>query len=117
MKSAARDAVLVVNDGSVAGTPVVYAGPNLRNLPNPFNPSTQIHYELSHEGRTVVRIYDVGGRLVRVLGGDVLPSGANSLASNGTDDHGVGVVSGTYLYRLYLDGSAVGEARRMTLLK
>jgi len=33
--------------------------------PNPFNPETHISFEMAKPGRVPIRIYDVGGRLVR----------------------------------------------------
>jgi hypothetical protein len=37
------------------------------NVPNPFNPSTTIHYEIGKSGRAMLRVYDVSGALVRTL--------------------------------------------------
>ena len=47
-------------------TPRVYA--LYPNVPNPFNPSTTIRYDVANGGGTVaLKIYDVGGSLVRTL--------------------------------------------------
>ena len=37
------------------------------NAPNPFNPATTIDYSIATPGPVMLRIYDVGGRLVRTL--------------------------------------------------
>jgi len=37
------------------------------NVPNPFNPTTTISYELVREEFVTLAVYDVGGRLVRTL--------------------------------------------------
>jgi len=89
----------------------------LRNYPNPFNPSTQIEFTLPRSGKAEIRIYDVAGRVVRTLGGSSRPAGVHAVTWTGRDDTGSGVVSGTYYYRLVVDGQPVGSAARMTLLK
>ncbi len=91
--------------------------PRLRNHPNPFNPSTQIRFNLNREARTEVRIYDVGGRLVSSLGGAVMPAGANAVDWHGTDHNGDRVVSGLYFCRLFVDGKATGSVQKMSLVK
>jgi hypothetical protein len=39
----------------------------LSAFPNPFNPSTTIHFELAHAGKVTVNIYDVMGRRAATL--------------------------------------------------
>jgi hypothetical protein len=107
-----------INDDTVdvRGT-AVFAGINLHNSPNPFNPSTAIKFSLPRAGVAEVRIYDVSGREVRRLGNERLEVGANSYQWNGTDNRLAPVVSGVYFYRLFLDGDAMGSPVKMTLLK
>ncbi len=108
--------VAFLNDEISANT-VVAQTLNLRNQPNPFNPSTQILFNLPREGRAEVRIYNVGGRLVTTLGGSVMAAGTNALDWNGTDRGGSSVVSGQYFYKLFLDGQSYGPSKKMSLLK
>ncbi len=69
--------------------------------PNPFNPHTTIAYELPAEGPVSLRIYDVAGRLVRVLRQAASESaGRHEVVWDGQDAGGRGVASGTYLCRL-----------------
>ena len=68
--------------------------------PNPFNPVTQIHFELPHEARVTVDIYSVDGRLVRSIDGGVMGAGAGSLTFNGLDDNGRRVASGAFFARV-----------------
>ena len=51
-----------------------------------------------------LRIYDLAGRLVRVLGADAYPAGVHSVRWNGTDAQGRAVASGTYYARLTSKG-------------
>lgn len=90
------------------------------NYPNPFNPSTRIEYELP--GRTHVRlmVYDVLGRLVRTLVDAEQSSGRFSAIWDGTNDSGVQMASGMYLYRLEATegaGRSSVLSRKMLFLK
>jgi len=90
-------------DGDV--TPVPDAPPLrealVRPSPNPFNPRTSIRFELP--ARTAVRlvVYDVKGRVVRVLlDGDVRNAGPHAVPWDGRDAQGRDAPSGTYIVRL-----------------
>jgi hypothetical protein len=85
------------------------------NIPNPFNPRTSIHYDLPAEGRVVMSLYNVQGRLVRRLVDEVRPAGRHMAIWDGTDQGGRQAASGVYVLRI-----AAGEdrARRaITLLR
>lgn len=89
-----------------------------QNVPNPFNPSTTIAFELPEDGtarRVSIRVYDIRGALVRVLLEDDLTGGRRSVQWDGRDTKGREVPSGVYFYRLsHGDRSLV---RKMILLK
>ena len=87
----------------------------LGNAPNPFNPSTAIRFEIERPGPVTLRIYSAGGRLVRTLVREPLPSGRYRTVWNGTDDRGAPVGSGVYVYEISSQGRSI--ARKMTLLK
>ena len=71
-----------------------------QNVPNPFNPTTTIRFDLARDGRVQLRIYDVAGRHVRTLLDEGMTAGAGKLAIwNGLDDTGNHVSSGVYFYR------------------
>ena len=86
-----------------------------QNYPNPFNPSTTIEYQLSVAGEVTLRIYDILGRQVRELVNERQKSGYYKAIWDGTNDAGLSVASGVYLYRLKAgDYTAV---RKMVLLR
>ena len=88
----------------------------LQNHPNPFNPLTTITFEISRQTTVNLRVFDLSGRLVRVLLGDeVIAPGRHETVWDGRDKGGRKVASGTYFYRLEAGG--VSETKRMTLLK
>ncbi|MFH1845028.1 MAG: PKD domain-containing protein [bacterium] len=84
-------------------------------VPNPFNPSTTLHYALPKTDPARLAIYDVSGRLVRVLVNEVVPAGRHQTIWHGKDDTGHRVASGTYFSRLEAGG--VVRIGRMVLLK
>jgi len=86
-----------------------------QNYPNPFNPTTSINYELARAGQVELKIYDLQGRLVTSLVSEYQPAGEHSAMWNGLDANGVPVASGTYLYKLNVNGATL--SRTMTLLK
>jgi hypothetical protein len=85
------------------------------NVPNPFNPTTAIRFDLPSQERVTVRIYSVTGQLVRTLVDEVVPGGRHSIEWDGRNDDGASLSSGVYFYRVQ---SRLGtETRKMTLLK
>jgi PKD repeat protein len=68
-----------------------------QNNPNPFNPQTTISFDLPEQGAVILRVFDVSGRMVRVLvGGEMHDQGRHDVVWNGRDDTGRRVASGTY---------------------
>lgn len=88
----------------------------LAAAPNPFNPRTQIAFDLGRGGRTRLVVYDLAGRLVRVLVDQTLAAGRHAVIWDGVDASGRRVASGVYLYALRPEDGAE-QVRKMTLLK
>lgn len=88
----------------------------LSNAPNPFNPSTQIVYNLPEAGEVSLVIYSLLGQEVRTLVHKSQGAGTHRVTWDGTDDGGRSVSSGVYLYRLVTD-RGTPETRQMVLLK
>jgi putative hemolysin len=86
----------------VAGNRTLASALNLRaNVPNPFNPSTVIEYELPRTTSVRLSVYDVSGREVRVLAAsDRVAPGIHRVEWNGRDESDRPVVSGVYFCRL-----------------
>jgi hypothetical protein len=88
-------------------------------VPNPFNPSTTISYELRPvaEGleRVTLRIVSVNGRLVRTLVDAPQDPGRHEATWDGRDADGFPLASGIYFCDLSYAGDR--ETRKMTLLK
>ena len=86
-----------------------------QNLPNPFNPTTTIYFELPRSGAVRLEIYDVTGRLVTTLLEGVLDAGRHEAVWRAGDEGGKALGSGLYFYRLSASGET--ETRKMLLLK
>ena len=86
------------------------------NVPNPFNPTTSIRYDVPVGGGEVtLRIYDVSGKLIRTLVDGPETAGEKTVTWNGTDTQGRSVVSGVYFYRLQAPGYE--KTLKMTLVQ
>ena len=68
------------------------------NFPNPFNPSTNIKFELPQETYVSLTIMDILGREVRTLiNREIIAGGFHQIKWNGLSDSGMPVPSGVYL--------------------
>ncbi len=86
-----------------------------RNFPNPFNPVTRLKFALKEKGPVSLRVYDVSGRLVRVLVDEVREAGSYEAVWDGTNDEGRGIASGIYFCRM--EAGEYERTLKMVLLK
>lgn len=80
------------------------------NYPNPFNPSTQIAFDLKARGTVKLAIYDVMGREVATLVNRTMEAGAHHITFDAAD-----MASGVYFAKL-TSGDA-SQVRKMMLVK
>lgn len=106
VQTAAPDAARLANPGVVLH----------QNRPNPFNPQTEIRFEVYGSGLTTLTVHNVQGQLVRsLIVGEQMPQGMHIAHWDGRDDSGRGVTSGAYFLRIETP-EGVG-IRKMTLLR
>jgi hypothetical protein len=87
-----------------------------QNVPNPFNPTTTIRFDVpAAGGRVTLQVYDVSGRLVRTLVNGPVAGGQKSVTWDGLNEAGNPLATGLYLYRL--KGPGFEQTRKMVLLK
>ena len=87
-----------------------------QNVPNPFNPTTTIRFDLAREGHVELRIYDVAGRVVKTLvNGSLAPGWNIAIPWSGLDEAGARVSSGVYFYQLMTEDFSA--TKKMLLMK
>jgi hypothetical protein len=86
-----------------------------QNHPNPFNPTTEISFDLPNAANAKLEIYNIMGQRVATLVDRFTEAGTHSVTWNSTDDQGHQVASGIYFYRL--DAGAFVDTKKMVLLK
>jgi hypothetical protein len=116
---AAGLAQILLNEGSsvtgVESSPPVDRNRLSQNRPNPFNPRTEISFELARGGPATLRVFDASGRLVRTLVEGSLQTGSHRAEWDGMDSRGRKATSGVYFYRLTAPGFE--SAKKMLLLQ
>jgi len=85
------------------------------NYPNPFNPTTQIRFDLPEMSNATLTIYNMIGQKIRTFNMQSAPAGYHSLTWNATNDLGAPVSAGVYLYQLQTEGFV--KTKKMILLK
>ena len=103
----------------VPEVPTEYRARLLPNVPNPFNPTTELRFELDLPGPVELNIYDARGFLVRNLVADEFPAGAHGVMWDGADRAGRQVASGVYQVRMVTSqaGREVIQVRSITLVE
>jgi len=86
----------------------------LPNVPNPFNPMTEIRFELAKPQQVRVTIYDVTGRRVKVLAEGHMEAGPQTRIWQGRDSAGRQVPSGVYYVRM-VAGDKIDHQKIMLL--
>ena len=87
----------------------------LSNYPNPFNPVTQLRYQLAEAGIVELVIYDILGRKIRTLLNNFQEAGFYEMQWDGKNDAGIQTASGIYIYRL--ESKGFSASRRMLKVK
>jgi hypothetical protein len=85
------------------------------NYPNPFNPTTQIRYDLPEDARVSITIYDLMGRSIKSLVHSNQTAGYHSVRWDATSDMGEGVSAGMYIYTI--QAGEFRQTKKMVLLK
>ena len=81
-----------------------------QNYPNPFNPNTTISYQLSKANNVKLNVYDINGKLMKVLVNSKQQAGKYAVSFDGS-----GLASGTYFYTLTTGDFT--QTKKMLLVK
>jgi hypothetical protein len=80
-------------------------------MPNPFQHSTQIGFDLLTEGVVGIEIYDVAGRRVRSFDPLPMPAGGWGVQWDGRSESGAATSPGAYFYHVTLNGEVVADGK------
>lgn len=71
-----------------------------QNSPNPFNPTTEIRFDLPMTEMVKLEIFNTLGQKVQTIANEVLGAGYHTFSWDGRDRQGQLVASGVYIYRI-----------------
>jgi hypothetical protein len=88
--------------------------------PNPFNPTTQIKFDLKDNGFVRLTVYDILGREVKILVNEYRPAGSYEVEFSVRDGSASGgnaskLASGIYFYKLQTDRFV--DVKKMVLIR
>lgn len=85
------------------------------NYPNPFNPSTTIHYSIPTQEKVEVSIYNINGALVKELFSTVQKAGNHKVKWDGRDE--TGKISSSGIYFSQVKYGKITKSQKMSLIK
>jgi Protein of unknown function (DUF3500)/Secretion system C-terminal sorting domain len=74
------------------------------NFPNPFNQSTTIPFTLKNASKVSLKVFDLLGREIAVLGNETMLAGNQILTIN-NNGNGLQLNQGTYMYQLIVENA------------
>ncbi|OQY40289.1 MAG: hypothetical protein B6226_00045 [Candidatus Cloacimonetes bacterium 4572_65] len=81
----------------------------LSNYPNPFNPTTNILYNIKENAHIDIRIYNIKGQLVKKLINENQTTGRYSVVWNGVDNKANNVASGIYFVKMKQGNKSISK--------
>jgi hypothetical protein len=88
-------ALTVITGINIVGSEIPKDFSLYQNFPNPFNPTTQIRFDLAKSGLVKLNVYDISGKLVSTLINSTYSAGKYS-----TEFDAKNFASGIYFYKL-----------------
>ena len=89
----------------------------MHNFPNPFNPSTTIHYYLPHAGIVNMNIYNSRGQKVVTLFNGKRTAGAHTVRWDGKNEQGREMSSGVYLLQIFFENQTQSLQNTLKMIK
>ena len=86
-----------------------------QNYPNPFNPYTTIEFALPEDSYINLSVYDIMGRLVKILVDKKINAGYYLVNWDGTDQDSLQVAASLYIY--VLKNNQVTITKKMVMMK
>lgn len=109
-------AIFTEEDTGIGDAPTETSFRLRQNMPNPFNPSTLIAFDVPPGGgRVTIEVFDVAGRRVTTLVDGEQTAGRKAAVWNGTSSDGTPLASGVYFCRMRAPG--FNDDRKLVLLR
>ena len=86
-----------------------------QNFPNPFNPSTEIRFDLPEGGHVELSVFNMAGQKVRTLSSEIMQPGYLAIIWDGTNNSGYKVATGMYFYAI--STAQFNDTKKMLFLK
>ena len=86
-----------------------------QNFPNPFNPSTEIRFDLPEGGHVELSVFNMAGQKVRTLSSEIMQPGYHAIIWDGTNNSGYKVATGMYFYAI--STAQFNDTKKMLFLK
>jgi hypothetical protein len=86
------------------------------NHPNPFNPITNIKFDLRRPQKVQLVVYSLSGQKISTLVGGIREAGTHLFPWDGKDENGRAVASGVYVYQLITESGEM-LTEKMLLLR
>ncbi|NOS85072.1 MAG: T9SS type A sorting domain-containing protein [Ignavibacteria bacterium] len=113
------DALVASRNALIGITTISYEVPErfelTQNYPNPFNPTTRFKFSLPKESDVQIVVFDIMGRVVKVLAKEKYSAGKYEVDWNGTNSMNSQVASGVYFYKIVAGGYT--DVKKMIMLK
>jgi hypothetical protein len=106
---------VLLDEASIQPPPGFAGIRQLGAWPNPFNPQTNIRFNLGRQQQVRLAVFDIDGRLVRILADQVMGSGEQNFTWDGRNQQGRLASSGTYI--LLVEGQHDLQTQKLMLLK
>jgi hypothetical protein len=106
-------AVAIDDDAVAMEIPKEYALRN--NYPNPFNPVTNIEFDLTKASDVKITVFNLLGEKIRTIADQNYKAGQHRVVWNGTNETGSLVSSGVYIYKI--ETPEFVASRKMVLMK
>ncbi len=87
--------MLSIDEGSIPETFALH-----QSYPNPFNPVTNIRYDISERVQVRMEIHNIMGQRIKTLVNKEMDPGYHSVRWNGTNDMGKMLSTGMYIYTI-----------------
>lgn len=86
-----------------------------QNYPNPFNSNTRIPFRVPYTTHIKLSLYDIRGRLVRVIINEKKSPGYYSVEWDGKNSYGIPVASGVYIVQII--GDKFQKSKKIVLIR